>query len=211
MRYERLESYTDHNGTLGLRFVKCRGFGGMDAGIEGRLLAHDLLEHVNGLESIGSIDDELEALGGVWCVRGNTGLLGNEFYSQHQSIAHDVVNLFEYWRSGVALRKNAPQTRGTNEDIEDILNEGLRFVEPEDKALYRDFMVQARRFMLIGYRKAMKRFRNAVCTYSLFKNLESTLNNMVNEVEHEGQQFILGYDFRANSEYREVYDESIYY
>ena len=57
----------------------------LDAGT-GELMAHDLIEHINGVESIGGIADELEAFGVSWAVLGSyageltTADLGNEIY-----------------------------------------------------------------------------------------------------------------------------------
>jgi len=48
---------------------------GYVAATEGELIAHDILEHQNGLSAIGSVDDELEALGGLYFVRGWSGQL----------------------------------------------------------------------------------------------------------------------------------------
>lgn len=42
---------------------------------EGLLVAHDLIEHVNGLDRIGTIADELQALSGVWLTRASHGTL----------------------------------------------------------------------------------------------------------------------------------------
>lgn len=40
---------------------------------EGLLVAHDIIEHPNGLEAIGTIADELQALSGVWLTRATHG------------------------------------------------------------------------------------------------------------------------------------------
>ena len=42
---------------------------------EGLLVAHDIIEHVNGLDGIGTIADELQAISGIWLTRGSTGEL----------------------------------------------------------------------------------------------------------------------------------------
>lgn len=46
--------------------------GGINVATSGKLVAHDLLEHPN-IAIIGSIGDELEALGGVLYMRGQFG------------------------------------------------------------------------------------------------------------------------------------------
>ena len=68
MRYVRLQVAEDQlSGELGLKIKGMRATEGMAMG-SGLLVAHDLLEHQNGLRAIGSVGDELEALGGIWHV-----------------------------------------------------------------------------------------------------------------------------------------------
>lgn len=56
-----------------------RGF--LDPAGDGGLLAHDLLEHCNGIEAIGSVHDELMALGGYWYVRGQHDQVSEQYFT----------------------------------------------------------------------------------------------------------------------------------
>ena len=47
--------------------------GGLVPAQTGEALAHDLLEHVNGVGAIGGVPDELEAVGAIWQIRGRHG------------------------------------------------------------------------------------------------------------------------------------------
>lgn len=64
----------------------------------GALLAHDLIEHRHGIDSIGSIEDELQAIGAGWITRGQWGdyIRGrNNSICPYVMAASDVLNLFE--------------------------------------------------------------------------------------------------------------------
>ena len=111
---------TDHNsGELAYFFGEHPNMrSSMDGIHSGQLAAHDLLEHVNGLDSIGSIDDELEALSGVWYVRGQSGRINN-YYSAEENIASDVTNLARYYMNGVNFKTPVPKTRACDKYVFD--------------------------------------------------------------------------------------------
>jgi len=69
-----------------------------------RLIAHDIVEHPS-LVNIGSVEDELEALGGAWNTRGKWGDSVTD-----EGIAGDVGNMFSQCPAGEL--KKAPKTRG---------------------------------------------------------------------------------------------------
>lgn len=50
-----------------------RAWGDDQEWMNGRLLAHDVVEHVNGYRNIGTVEDELQALGASWYTRGRWG------------------------------------------------------------------------------------------------------------------------------------------
>jgi len=66
------------------------------------LLAHDIIEHQNGVMNIGKSWDELEAIGGIWFVRGSLGDLPN-FYRRtpYDVLADDVSTEFENFSEGL--------------------------------------------------------------------------------------------------------------
>src|ERR1041385_6254253 len=64
MRSIRLVAMSDdYDDTPGLVVKGTQPYEGMMADREGTLVAHDILEHQNGYKAIGSVWDELEALG----------------------------------------------------------------------------------------------------------------------------------------------------
>lgn len=65
-----LEYTVDHQGNSGWRI---QGNDILNIATSGDLIAHDIVEHVNGIEAIGTRGDELMALGAMWHVRGKYG------------------------------------------------------------------------------------------------------------------------------------------
>ena len=62
----------------------------------GPLIAHDIIEHVNGIESIGGIGEELQAMGGVWNTRGQFGDISRNnmiYVDPRHAMANSYVEL----------------------------------------------------------------------------------------------------------------------
>ncbi len=76
--------------------------------LEGLLIAHDLLEHVQGVESIGTIQDELLAEGGIWFVRGQHGDITRRpsMHTPMEHLASDVVNMGVLYLCNTDIRVN---------------------------------------------------------------------------------------------------------
>lgn len=145
----------------------------VNAATEGLLIAHDLIEHVNGVRRIGTIDDELEALGAIWYVRGQWGDLNRNgigsAYTVHENIASDVVRMFRDFFYGAACDLNAPRTRPCEADDEllailavaskDAPRE-LDSNESEEECAKRlaPYLSAALSRMRIGYRKAKAKY-----------------------------------------------------
>lgn len=73
MQTVKLVAKKSKNGffSMGLAIDGMKSF--LDPATDGGILAHDLLEHQNGVEAIGTVHDELMALGAYWYVRGQHG------------------------------------------------------------------------------------------------------------------------------------------
>lgn len=71
---------------------------------DGILVAHDIVEHVNGLDNIGTIADELQALSGVWLTRASNGDLRRDgigsMVAPDDSVWADVLNMGGMVHSG---------------------------------------------------------------------------------------------------------------
>ncbi len=174
---------------------------------EGLIIAHDLIEHQNGIKAIGSIDDELEALGACWWIRGQWGLLREGSYnSPEEGLARDVGHLGEIFCRGVEFRTYVPRTRPGewNETIEQIVIDGVKNcrdeidyndeMSQEEKARLILYSGQAINFMRKGIIKAKKRFDNkSMIANNIFWNIARAVDPYAKHCEIEGQQFELIY------------------
>jgi len=188
---------------------------------EGVVIAHDLLEHCNGIKSIGSVDDELEALGACWFIRGQHGYLRPEAINDPvDGLARDVAMLADYYvRGGVPFHSTVPNTRPCIADayLEDIVNEAEHFIYSElrhqvdhvgpyvDKV--REFLDASLHYMRTGYRKAHKRFKgNGNLAHSMFWDIARAVDPYAKHCEFEGQEYRLSYD-RHGATCEEFYPE----
>lgn len=100
----------EYDNTPGLKIVGVPDVDGMAVErTDGVLIAHDLLEHQNGLSEIGTVWDELEALGGIWQVRGRTGdMFVRNIHTPQVNIASDITRMFPDWQN--ETRRRVPVT-----------------------------------------------------------------------------------------------------
>jgi len=192
---------------------------------EGRLIAHDLLEHPNGVDSIGSIDDELEALGGIWYVRGHyCDLSRNKYssnYSPEESIASDICKLCTYYMQGVDFHTPVPRTKAHDYDdsFREIIEIGIKQLRDElecwgqediDWARLQEYRDACIHYMRSGARKTKKRFPNQNSVNSMFWLIAEAIDNSFKPV-FEYQELKLSYDMtelRACAE--EHYEDDMY-
>jgi hypothetical protein len=177
---------------------------------ESSLIAHDLLEHVNGLGKIGSLDDELEALAGVWFIRGQHGNLrrdgGGSRYTPQDNIASDVLNMARIYNNGVNFRTKVPKTKACSED--DNFNEIIQKAKDDVcDEIDSDDINQARldvyfnaclHYMRKGWAKVQRRFKryssNQFYANNLFWNIEQALRDYM-QPYYEGQQLKLSINY----------------
>lgn len=218
MRYIRLLAVTDeYNSTepgLALKGAD-RSYEGFMADRLGGLVAHDIVEHQNGAKNIGSVDDELEASGGVWHARGRWGDIGSHHNTPHNNCAADISNMFReqaFWTmptNGTRLHEEL------EDDLEEILVEAKRQIkaeayEPEDLVGMDGFLEASRRRFRIGYRKATRRFGPDYVSNQMYRNIRRALETTVKQIDYEGQEFILAYD-RSEAKCNEVEYNNEYY
>ena len=207
-----LEAYKDdETGILGLTIIGVPRNGYTNAASEGALIAHDLIEHVNGLSHIGSIDDELEALGAIWYTRGQWGDLNRDgrgsMYSPEENIASDVVRMFRDHVDGGQHVSYAPfRTHAVNADsaLECILEYADKsylgeFSDPdsiyEAKNIWPAYREIAFKRMRRGYAKARRRWEKEgrFAASNRFWAIAEAVQPYCNP-DFEGQRFILRYN-----------------
>ena len=196
---------------------------------EGRLIAHDLVEHVNGIRAIGSIHDELEALGSLWFVRGAWGDIsrGSRYgstQSPERTVAFDVSELCACFVRGVPIRAKVPNTRPLEECDEsfeaiieearsDALKEALDIMDWSSQREAADtvntFMNAVMHFMRVGYRKALRRWgKDQMAANSTFWNIADAVELVMRDLDEQpiGMEYRLSYD-RYGARCEEIYEE----
>jgi hypothetical protein len=165
---------------------------------EGLLIAHDLLEHQYGLKAIGSVGDELVALGGVWFVRGEWSDLSRDgqgnMYSAEENLARDAASLAGYYANGCSYRMPVPRTR--RHDCDDafhtIIDVGMRGMDP-DIEVDPQFWTDSLHFLRHGYNLAKRRFGDIGKANQQFWAIAKAVDPRAKHAEHVGQEFRLRY------------------
>ncbi len=209
----KLVSFTDSmTGTLGLGISTMPRNDETNASVDGLLIAHDIIEHVNGAKHIGSIDDELEAMGALWYTRGQWGDLrrdgrGSRF-TPTESVASDLTRMFRDYFHGVTLNK-ATVTKPTDLDddfieiiaraTEDYASEVDEEEHEEQAKVYNNVCLSR---MRMGYRKAKNKYEKhgRHAANNLFWAIAECMEKPVKHISHEGQQFKLNYGFDSNGD-----------
>lgn len=223
MRYITLEVRTDREtGKLGLMIKGTPMIDYPMVAVEGFLVAHDLIEHQQGVSKIGSIGDELLALGGVWYTRGQHADINRKrpsFHSPEEDLASEVLNMAGLALNGTPLRVKVPHY--THEHDQDDSFETI--IEIAQSQFYSEFgktsasvewyWEAALHLMRQGYNMAKKRFErkgNRWTANTMFWNIAEAVDSIINNVEYEGQQFRLAYD-STDAHCSEIYPDDDYY
>lgn len=181
---------------------------------DGIILAHDLMEHLNGPEEVGqSVWDELQALGACWWIRGQWGQLRPNSYSSYsieENLASDVVNLARYVSIDTIkdkVRKSYPCEDDHFIDgifqfatLEALLYEDVEFSKKDFK-LYQRYVKQHIR---TGYRKAVKKYPDSLYARDVFFEVAEKVSDVVSNLNFEGQQFKLWQNQRGDVRISEI-------
>jgi len=184
----------------------------------GGLIAHDLLEHVNGVRNIGPVWDELEALGAIYQVRGRHGdlLQGRSFYSVAKNLAADISRMFPQWL-GEGDGPRGPGVGTKPHDYDEDFIESINIArgeilaewphqssEPIDLEAVERYLALTLRLMRAGFRKAERKYGNQFMGYNTYQAVRDAVREC--RAEYEGQEFILSYG-DGEATVREVYTE----
>lgn len=186
-----------------------------NASRDGLSIAHDLIEHVNGPSLIGTIDDELEALGAVWYVRGQHGELRHDSmgnaYTIYQNIAADITRMYRDFICGAAtVHFDSPRTRPClhDNDLQQILTDAdntyLQEFDRETeeyneaKAHWAAYRALSLHRMRTGHRKAYRRWehRGQYAANVQFWAIADAVDTHARHANYIGQQFKLRYGNR---------------
>lgn len=229
MTHKRLRAVEDEEyGGLGLKFVEphkfCNGRFTIQTGL---VLAHDIIEHQQGTAKIGSIGDEMIALGGICYSRGQWGDLNRNgaggFFSTEESIASDIHNMAGlYFNNNIPFRQKLVRSRKSDPtNFVDYVIEAARenwdksfdrwegYSEPNQEQID-TYLEACRIYMVHGAKLADRRFGSGVLANDMFWEIERNTSGLIQQLEYEGQEFILSYDFNKNIQFREAEDPFYY-
>lgn len=210
----------DSFGSTGLAVEGIKMFEDFNAAIEGALIAHDVLEHQQGFEKIGSIGDELIALGGVWFIRGEVNDITGKpsMHSAMTHVASEVARMADYViLSQVPIREDLDPTINPdecydyelivreakqtfyNERLEDIKEQGIKLSQINH---YFDAVIN---LMAKGYRMADDRLKCQQRANTMFWEIARQIDTVAKQIHYPGQQFILSYCLESQAVYVDEY------
>ncbi len=169
----------------------------------GRLLAHDIIEHQNGAWAIGTVADELEAIGAMYYVRGYNGQLHNRHHTCEDTMATDIHSTFvdsihyeELYMPRIHRTYSCEDFDPQIDDVFDrarpLLRHEMENNEHVDILRIQNFLERTRHYMRRGYRKARKRFANEGQAGDYFYRVKDAGNRLGNP-DYEGQRAYIGY------------------
>ncbi len=143
----------------------------LDTGTGG-LLAHDYIDHINGIEAIGTVIDELEAIGCAWAYRGPD--YGADL--TYQGCADDIISCFVY-----GYNKKLPFTPTPNHINDECFNSILdkaainAFYEVEEATndQWNHFRKVALAHMRIGARKLFRKYGPTIAQAQAYENFHA--------------------------------------
>lgn len=226
MRYVRLIGYEDEpTGNIGL-IVKGTKSEHTFAASGGDLIAHDLLEHQNGVGAIGCPGDELEAMGGVWQVRGRHGsLFQKRVYGIHSPVdaigMGDIVNIATDWNNQENPRwyprfeqyRIKPHVHDDDfMEILEIARDSIpRNLDSETMEHFplEEFLDSALHLMRRGFNKARRRFGDGHQGSETYCAIRDAVEPYARQHDLIGREFLLGYG-RGEARCVEVTREEIW-
>lgn len=228
MRYITLEAVTDeYDNAPGFALADAPRYDGFMADRGDVILAHDIVEHPNGLSAIGPIWDELEAVGGVWCARGQWGDLMQDAggaFSPAENVASDIVEMARklQWlefRDADAMGTRPPATRPhiCDDDFAEIISIARNQIPAElddeqaDAFDMEQYLDEALARMRIGFRKTARRFSayGRFGANNQFAAIKREVQRAAREIEWEGQRFRLGWG-AGECTIKELYEEDAF-
>lgn len=215
MKYTLLYGEDQEHGSMGFRIEGSKEIAGAyNMATDGVLIAHDILEH-RAIKKIGTIGDELMALGGVWYVRGQHGELRRDrfgsAYTPAQNIASDVCNMgrdiIAGWKK---YNEKIPNVKINGhlylEDFEDIINESRRMLKLEldgdieyTTEQLEKYLQDALKFMIAGFNQVQKRFaryNNRFQANNIFWSIVEAVDTALKHAEH-GQKLQMNVNFQT--------------
>lgn len=228
MTHKRLRAVMDDEfGILGLKFIEPRKTcNGKFTITDGLTLAHDIIEHQQGTSKIGTIGDEMVALGGVCYSRAQWSDMSrdrNYTHKDEEGLANDIMYMASlYFYNKIPFRQKLITSRKDDPtDYVDYVIEAARenwsshFDHQHDirKISQQDidtYLETCRIYMLHGAKLADRRFGSGMLANQMFWEIERVTSDLIKDIQYEGQEFLLSYDFNRKVSFRE-YEDKLYY
>jgi hypothetical protein len=221
MRYVTLEAVTDeYDNKPGFKIKGTPSFDGFMADRTGEMIAHDIVEHQNGLDPMGAVWDELEALGGIWHCRGRWGDIGREsIHSAETNVASDITRMFVEWDGYNGPHSMRTQAHDYDESFREIIAIARHDI-PREYDNYGDgtgehlanldaYLDLALHRMRTGYRKAQRRFDERFGSNNQYRAIKEAVEKACRHIDYEGQQFRLAYG-AGEATVNEIYESDDY-
>ena len=166
-------------------------------GGEGVSIAHDLVEHINGVKAIGSVGDELEAFGAMWFVRGHLADFEGNHYSPEQIMGMEYGSLSRYF--GYApLRASVERELRCRADLDEIWEaiepHALKSIDAEDldESMMDEYVRASRILFKRGHMKAERRYKDSIAANNQFHAIRRAVTSLPEFYEDDvGRRFEL--------------------
>lgn len=191
---------------------------GETAGVRGAFnsttLTHDIVEHQNGARNIGTVEDELEAIGAIWVTRGQWGdfahsgsgidVLAAELSDLSYTLSSydDQLKFKRYdhpWRLG-QFGEEFSQALAVGKDLASF--EDIDLECPHQVAFWSDAIP----YMQLGARKALKRYGSGIWANTIFNRVREALEAPFRWLEGEHQRFVLDLNIKRGTAFCEEPD-----
>ena len=194
---------------------------------DGALIAHYIIEHINGIKEIGTIGDELEALGAMWYIRGEFNDITRgrpSIYNPYEQLAHDVVSMgVQRLLHKEGYHKPVPNIKIDDDvmqsTIESVLYHAKKNLKSElegeeySQQDFNQYLKDVIKFFIAGYRKAVKKYAyiGQIQANNVFWNIAETINIALKHMDYEWQQIELHVNKTQNKvSWNEYYKEDYY-
>ena len=152
---------------------------------DGRTVAHDVLEHMPNSTNRNSSEDELVAMGAVYYIRGETGLLYSPYRDITETIASDIYFILsDSANNGERIRSPGFKYKLSDYSVDDTFKQATREGIKSFKENYEDDIdildentyTYILNWMRIGYRQAINRYKNTD---------QGTIGYIFNQIQRE--------------------------
>lgn len=189
---------------------------------DGYIIAHDLLDHVTGFESMGLINDEIIAFGSAWFIRGEYDQIRRgTIHANETMIASDLsrhlmeilVHNSDIFNDVVLpVNDNCSIFDEVIEETREAFNSGLEYevdnLVSSLEGATETLLLKFRHLLALGYNLAVSRYNDDWMTVNnLFFNIEAELNKHMQNIDYEGQILKLSIDQFGGVEVGEMYLE----